>query len=283
MQKQYINGKWTDALNGNVWKVLNPATEKVVAVVPFGNEDDANWAIQAAQQAFPTWKQVNAFDRAKLLKALAVKIREKAAKNATITTQESGKPYVQALGEWTLSADMFEWFAEEAKRTYGTIIPASRNNKRMSVIYQPIGVVGIISAWNFPIWNLARAWGAALAAGCTIVAKASEYTPLTAMLLVEAIEEVGFPAGVVNLINGEPEGIGDALMDALAVRKIHFVGSTKVGKLLMDKASRTNTKLSLELGGNAPVLIFPDVDIAEIAPSVVAAKFRNCGQVCVSP
>ena len=281
--KQYINGKWADALNRNTWDVLNPATEEVVATVPFGNGDDARMAIEAAQKAFPAWSRTNPFQRAQMLKNVAARMREKAGEAARITTQESGKPLVEAKGEWLVAADLFEWFAEEAKRTYGTVIPTNRNNKRSSVIWQPVGVVGIITAWNFPVWNLARAWGAALAAGCTIVAKPSEYTPLTAMLLTEMISQEGIPPGVVNLLSGDAASIGDAFMDAPEVRKIHFVGSTRVGKILMDKASKTNTRLSLELGGNAPVLVFPDVDVAKTAASSVAAKFRNCGQVCISP
>ncbi len=283
MFKQFINAKWTDALNGGTWHVQNPATEETVATIPFGNGDDARLAIEAAVAAFPAWRATNAFQRANLLKKTADRIREKAAENARITTQESGKPIAEAKGEWMVAADLFEWFAEEAKRTYGTVIPANRNNKRMSVIWQPMGVVGIITAWNFPVWNLARAWGAALAAGCTIVAKPSEFTPLTAMLLTQILDSEGIPPGVVNLVSGDAASIGDAFLETKEVRKIHFVGSTRVGKILMDKASLTNTKLSLELGGNAPVLIFPGVEVEKVAASAVAAKFRNCGQVCVSP
>jgi acyl-CoA reductase-like NAD-dependent aldehyde dehydrogenase len=283
MQKQLINGEWLDAQNGGEWQVLNPATEEVVATVPFGGGEDARKAIEAARAAFPVWRNTNAFQRAALLKKTADRIREKAAENARITTQESGKPFAEAKGEWLVAADLFEWFAEEAKRTYGTVIPTNRNNKRSQVIWQPVGVVGIITAWNFPVWNLARAWGASLAAGCTIVAKPSEYTPLTAMLLAEILDNQGFPPGVVNLVNGDAAAIGDALMAATEVRKVHFVGSTRVGKILMDKASQTNTRLSLELGGNAPVLVFPDMEVEKIAASAVAAKFRNCGQVCISP
>ncbi len=282
--KQFINGAWVDAADGGAWQVLNPATEAVVAEVPFCHTGaDVQAAIGAAAAAFPGWRSTNAFQRAQLLKKVAEAMRKNASECARVTTEESGKPFIEAKGEWIVAADLFEWFAEEAKRSYGTVIPSSRNNKRMSVIWQPVGVVGVITAWNFPVWNLARAWGAALAAGCCIVAKPSEYTPLTAMLLVDIIAQQGFPAGVVNLVSGDAAAIGDALMDAPAVRKVHFVGSTRVGKILLDKASRTNTRLSLELGGNAPVLIFPGVDIEKVAAASVAAKFRNCGQVCVSP
>ncbi len=283
MFKQFINGKWADAQNHKTWPVLNPATEETVATIPFGGGDDARLAIESARAAFPIWKKIDPFRRGQMLKNVAARIRENAAEFAKITTQESGKPFVEAKGEWTVAADLFEWFAEEGKRTYGQVIPTSRNNKRSQVIFQPIGLVGIITAWNFPVWNLARAWGAALAAGCTIVAKPSEFTPLTAMLLAEIFEKENFPPGVVNLISGDASEIGEAFLDEKEVRKIHFVGSTRVGKILMDKASKTNTKLSLELGGNAPVLIFPEIDVEKVAASAVAAKFRNCGQVCISP
>jgi acyl-CoA reductase-like NAD-dependent aldehyde dehydrogenase len=281
--QQFINGKWVGALHHNSWDVLNPATEEIVATIPFGDGKDARLAIEAAEAAFPGWRNTNCFQRANKLKNVAARIREGASDFARITTRESGKPLVEATGEWMVAADLFEWFAEEAKRTYGTIIPANRNNKRSHVIWQPVGVVGIITAWNFPVWNLARAWGAALAAGCTIVAKPSEYTPLTAMLLTQLFEKEEFAPGVVNLLSGDATSIGDAFLDTPALRKIHFVGSTRVGKILMDKASETNTRLSLELGGNAPVLVFPDVDVQKVAASAVGAKFRNCGQVCISP
>ncbi|WP_405415737.1 NAD-dependent succinate-semialdehyde dehydrogenase [Maribacter sp. Asnod1-A12] len=279
----YINGTWKNAEDNSTFDVLNPATEEVIVKLPNAGSLETDLAIKAASQSFKVWKNTNAFDRAKLLKSVALKIREKAKEYAEITTKESGKPLLEATGEWMIAADLFEWFAEEAKRTYGTVIPASRNNKRMQVIYQPVGVVGIITAWNFPIWNLARPWGAALAAGCSIVAKPSEETPLTAILLAQIFEESALPKGVINLVFGNASEIGDSLMHAPEVKKMHFVGSTRVGKLLMDKASITNTKLSLELGGNAPVLVFPDVNIKEVAASSVTAKFRNCGQVCISP
>jgi len=261
----YINGIWKNAHDGTTYDVINPATEEIIFNTAYGNAKDAKEAIEAAADALPKWKKTNAFERAKYLKAIALLMREHASDFATITTQESGKPYTESNGEWLVSADIFEWFAEEAKRTYGMVIPASRNDKRMSIIWQPMGVVGMITAWNFPIWNLARPWAAALAAGCTIVAKPSEFTPISAVLLTQLIEKAGIPNGVVNLVNGDAPSIGDAMLLDKRVRKIHFVGSTRVGKLLMDKASVTNTKLSLELGGNAPIIVFDDVDVEKIA------------------
>jgi len=283
MQKNHINGNWLDAINEGIWAVVNPATEEVIASVPFGGTADVQLAIDAAAATFPAWKSTNAWQRAEVLKKVADLMRVRSKELAQITISEAGKPMPEAVGEWVVAAQFFEWYAEEAKRNYGRTIPASRNNKRMSVIAQPIGVVGIITAWNFPVWNLCRVWAAALAAGCTIVAKPSEYTPLTAMALMELLIEAGLPAGVANLVLGNASEIGEALLSRPEVRKIHFVGSTRVGKLLLEGASRTNTKLSLELGGNAPCLIFPDVNLEAVAQSAAIAKSRNCGQVCVSP
>ena len=281
--KNYINGAWTDAEDGATWSVKNPATEQTITVVPFGSATDAHTAIDAAAAAFPLWKTINPWQRADILKKTADLMRTRARELAAVTVSESGKPMAEAVGEWLVSAQFFEWFAEEGKRNYGRIVPANRNNKRMSVIAQPIGVVGIITAWNFPVWNVCRVWAAALAAGCSFVAKPSEYTPLTAMLLMQLLEESGLPKGVGNLVLGDAEGMGVAMLDRVEVRKMHFVGSTRVGKLLLDGASRTHTKLSLELGGNAPALIFGDIDVDKIAKSSAFAKTRNCGQVCVAP
>ena len=182
-----------------------------------------------------------------------------------------------------MAADLFEWFAEEGKRAYGRWVPSRVASKRQLVLRQPLGVVGLITAWNFPAYNVARAAAAALAAGCTVVIRPSEYTPLTAMEMVNLLVEGGMPPGAVNLINGDPESMGREMLDNPRCAKIQFTGSQRVGKLLMDGASKTVTRLSLELGGNAPVLIFPDADIAQLAVGAVAAKFRNAGQVCVSP
>ena len=283
MNKNYINGQWLDAENGNTWQVLNPATEEVIKIVPFGDATDAHTAIDAAAAAFPLWKAINAWNRGDILKKTADLMRSRATELAQITVAEAGKPLAEAVGEWVVAAQFFEWFAEEGKRAYGRTISTSRNNKRMSVIYQPMGVVGIITAWNFPVWNLARVWAASLAAGCTFVAKPSEYTPLTAMALMALLEEAGLPKGVANVVLGDAQAIGNALLERSEVRKMHFVGSTRVGKLLMNGASKTNTKLSLELGGNAPCVIFDDIDVKILAKSAAIAKTRNCGQVCVSP
>ena len=283
MQKQLINGEWAEACNGNSLEVTDPATEAVVATVPYGDGADCALAIGAAQAAFGGWSGMTPFRRADLLKRAADIMRGRIGELARVTVRESGKPYAEARGEWSVAADFFEWYAEEGKRAYGYTIPSSRGSKRMSVIYQPIGVVGIITAWNFPAYNPARALAAALGAGCTAVVKPSEYTPLTAMAMVGALQEAGLPPGVVNLVNGDPASVGAMMLEHPSLRKIHFTGSTRVGRILMDGASKTFTRLSLELGGNAPVLIFPDVEVEALARSAVGSKCRNAGQVCISP
>jgi succinate-semialdehyde dehydrogenase len=281
--RQLIGGKWQDASNGGTWDVLNPATEEVVRTVPFGVAEDCRLAIEAAATAFPAWSRATAYERANTLKRAAELMREHNQELARTTVLESGKPLVQAKGEWKVAADLFEWFAEEAKRAYGRWVPARDPAKRQLVIKQPVGVVGVITAWNFPAYNVARAGAAALAAGCTIVVRPSEFTPLTAMEMANILLEAGLGGGIVNLINGEPESMGQEMLRNPNCAKIHFTGSQRVGRILMDGASATITRLSLELGGNAPVLIFPDADLERVAASAVLAKFRNNGQVCISP
>ena len=283
MKKQYINGKYCDAVNGGVWNVINPATEEIITAVPFGDDQDCLLAIDAATHAFTTWKKISPWTRADILRKTADNIRKNISVFAEDMVMESGKPLAEAKGELTVAANLFEWYAEEAKRGYGKVIPSSRTDKRMQVIYQPMGVIGVITAWNFPAYNPARAWAAALAAGCTLVVKVSEFTPLTGMNLIAALIEAGLPAGVINLVHGDAAKIGAAMLNHSAVKKISFTGSTRVGKILMDGASKTNTKLALELGGNAPVIILDDVDIEHVAKTAVTTKFRNCGQVCISP
>src|SRR5580658_8748978 len=211
--QQLIGGVWRDASNGGTWDVLNPATEEVVRGVPFGNAEDCRLAIEAAASAFPAWSGKTAYERAAVLKKAAELIRERAADLAHTTVLECGKPLPQAKGEWGVAADLFEWFAEEAKRAYGRWVPPRSAAKRELVIRQPVGVVGLITAWNFPAYNVARSAAAALAAGCTIVIKPSEYTPMTAMEMVNILTESGIEPGAVNLINGDAESIGRELLE----------------------------------------------------------------------
>jgi succinate-semialdehyde dehydrogenase/glutarate-semialdehyde dehydrogenase len=281
--KQYINGSWVNALDMQQMPLIDPATEEVLTHISFGNEKDAFLAIDAADAAFKTWGKTTPYYRAEILKKAANYLRDNLDSIAHDMVLESGKPLLEARGEWTVAANLFEWYAEEGKRAYGKVIPTNRLDKRSSVIFQPMGVIGIITAWNFPAYNPARAWAAALAAGCTVVAKPSENTPLCAYHLMDALSHAGLPAGVLNLLIADAAPVGEAMLNDKRLKKISFTGSTRVGKVLMDGASRTHTKLSLELGGNAPVVIFDDVDVDEIAKAASIARFRNNGQVCVAP
>jgi len=281
---QLINGQWLGSVDGSTRDLVNPATEEVIDQVPYGGAADVQLAIDAAATAFDTWSRTNAYTRAKLLHRAADLLVERADAYATITTEEAGKPFAQSKAEWLSAPNYLRYAADEATRVGGRIIPSRIDGRRIDVTFKPLGVVGVITAWNFPIYNINRAVSSALAAGCTVVIRPSEYTPRSAMLYAEALHDAGIPAGVVNVVNGSAHPMGQAMLDDARVRKLGFTGSMRIGKLLMDGASRTVTRLSLEMGGNAPVLVFPDVtDLAAVAASGVTAKYRNCGQVCIAP
>lgn len=281
--RQFIGGEWRDASNGATWDLIDPATEQSLGLMPYGNGDDATAAIDAASAAFADWADTNPYKRARILMRAADVAAERRDECARITTEESGKPLTQASGEWTTFDSFLTFMSEEAKRVGGRIVPSSRAGRRTDVTYMPVGVVGVITAWNFPVYNPIRAAAAAMAAGCSVVVRPSEFTPRSAMLMAEILADAGLPPGVFNVINGEPGPMGQVMLDDPRVRKIQFTGSVRVGKLLMDGASRTMTRLSLELGGNAPVLVFPDADIESVAASGIVSKYRNGGQVCVAP
>lgn len=282
--KQLIGGEWVGAANGGTWDLVNPATEEVIETLPFGDAADLVAAVEAAHGAFREWSHLTAYQRSKVLLKAADIILENIDEFARITTEESGKPFAQSKGEWLGAPNQLRWAAGEAERLYGRWIPSRMPGRRIDVIYQPIGVIGVITAWNFPVYNQMRAISSALAVGNTVVSRPSEYTPRSAMLIGWALTEAGAPAGVINIVNGEPESMGQVMLEDKRVGKIQFTGSTRVGRLLMDGASKTITRLSLELGGNAPVLVFPDAgDIAEVARKAMATKVRNNGQVCISP
>ncbi|MCC6906220.1 MAG: NAD-dependent succinate-semialdehyde dehydrogenase [Anaerolineae bacterium] len=282
--RQLINGEWVDAADCGTWDLLNPATEESLGLMPYGGGADAYAAIAAAAAAFPAWRDRSAYERAAILLKAAEWIAARQDELAVLTTEEAGKPLREARLEWLAAINNLTWMAEECKRNYGRLIPARLPGRRIMVIHQPLGVVGVITAWNFPVYNNVRAWAAALAAGCTVVGKPSEYTPRSSMALAQALVESGLPAGVLNVVNGDAAAIGEAMLKDPRCRKISFTGSTRVGKLLMDGASETVTRLGLELGGNAPVIIFPDVkDLKDVAEKAVFYKYRNCGQVCISP
>jgi succinate-semialdehyde dehydrogenase/glutarate-semialdehyde dehydrogenase len=279
----YINGAWVDSASGKKLAVENPATEETLAEVSAGGREDCRRAVSAAGEAFKSWSKLTAYDRAKVLKKTADLMRERADNLARTMTMEQGKPLAEAKGEVLHSADTFEWFAEEGKRAYGQVIPQSNNAKRHLTIKHPVGVVGAIGPWNFPITLQARKIAPALAAGCTIVCKPASQTPLSLIGVFECLIDAGLPKGVANMVIGSASEISDEFMQNPAVRKISFTGSTAVGKQLMKQAADQMKRLSLELGGHAPFIVFPDADPEVVAKAAVVGKFRNNGQVCISP
>ncbi len=279
----YINGAWADALAGGRYDVVNPATEEPVAQMAVGTREDCARAIDAAHKALPAWMKLTAYDRAKVLKKTADLMRDRADAYARTLTMEQGKPLAEAKGEVLHSADTFEWFAEEGKRAYGQLIPNSAPGKRHLTLKHPVGVVGALGPWNFPMTLLVRKIAPALAAGCTIVCKPADQTPLSICNVFDCLHEAGLPPGVANFVVGPGEEIAGEFMTNPAVRKISFTGSTRVGKILMRQAADQVKRLSLELGGHAPFIVFPDADPEVVAKAAVLGKFRNNGQVCISP
>jgi succinate-semialdehyde dehydrogenase/glutarate-semialdehyde dehydrogenase len=281
--KMYIDGQWCEADNGQTYDVINPATEEVLQSVAYGGRAETRRAIEAAARAMRSWMKLTAYDRAKVLKRTADLMRQRADHIARTLTLEQGKPVAESKAEVLHSADTFEWFAEEGKRAYGQVVPPSDKSKRHLVIKHPVGVVGAIGPWNFPITLQVRKIAPALAAGCTIVCKPASQTPLCLIEVFECLIEAGVPAGVANLVIGPAGEICDEFLENPLVRKISFTGSTEVGKQIMRRAADQLKRLSLELGGHAPFIVFPDADPEVVAKAAVVGKFRNNGQVCISP
>lgn len=278
----FIGGKWLDAESGAVDDVVNPATGEVIARVARGGGADTEKAIEAAQAAFPIWASLDVDERAKILRRVADLIIEKADELATILTIEQGKPLAQAKGEVVGGAESVRWHAEELRRVYGETIPGP-NGHLFLVQKEPLGVVGAITPWNFPSSMITRKISPALAGGNSIVLKPSPETPLSATALMKIFQEAGIPDGTVNLVMGDAAAIGKTLTESNAVRKITFTGSTAVGKRLFEQSADTLKKVSLELGGHAPFIVFDDAPLDKVVADLVAAKFRNNGQVCTSP
>lgn len=279
----FINGEWIDGEQGDSVDVINPATEKPIIAVSYGTRGDARRALEAAYAALPGWKRATVYERSAKLKKLADLMRENVDDLAIPMTMEQGKPLAEARGETMASAATFEWFAEEAKRAYGRTIPASFSHKRLFTIRHPVGVCASVSPWNFPLLLQARKMAPALAVGCTTVSRPSSQTPLCLIRLFELIQEIDLPPGVANLVMGPPAEIMEEFMENRICRKISFTGSTEVGKELVRRSADQVKRLSLELGGHAPVIVFPDVDIESVAKASVIGKFRNNGQVCICP
>ncbi len=283
LKRMYIDGKWVDADKGGTLGVINPANEEVICEVAYGGRAETRKALEAADRALLGWMKLTAWDRAKILKKTADLMRDRLDAIATTLTKEQGKPLAESKAEILHSADTFEWFGEEGKRAYGQVIPHAVQGKRHITIKHPVGVCAAISPWNFPITLQSRKLAPALAAGCTIVCKPASQTPLSLVQVFECLIEAGLPAGVANLVIGSAQEFADEVLENPICRKISFTGSTEVGKQLMRGAADQMKRLSLELGGHAPFIVFPDADPEAGAKIAVTGKFRNNGQVCISP
>lgn len=277
----YINGQWLDADDGATIQVCNPATGVLVGTVPHMGAAAAQQAITAAQQAFECWKRRTADDRARVLRRWYELMLQHQDDLALIMTSEQGKPLAEAQGEIAYAASYIEWFAEEARRVYGEVIPSPWPDKRIITTREPVGVCAAITPWNFPAAMITRKVAPALAAGCTIIVKPAEQTPLSALAMAELAHRAGVPAGVFNVITGDAPAIGGALTASPVVRKLSFTGSTEVGRLLAAQCAPTLKKMSLELGGNAPFIVFDDADLDAAVQGAMASKYRNTGQTCV--
>lgn len=277
----FINGDWVEADDRSTRDIINPANGELLATVPNMGSAETKRAIETAQAAFVSWREKTAAERAGVLRRWYELMLEHKKDLATIMTLEQGKPLAESLGEISYGASFIEWFAEEAKRVYGDTIPSHQADKRILVIKQPVGVCAAITPWNFPNAMITRKAGAALAAGCTMVVKPAGNTPLSALALGELANRAGMPHGVLNIVTGSASAIGDELTANPIVRKLSFTGSTEVGRLLLAKCSDTVKKVSMELGGNAPFIVFDDADIDAAVEGAIQSKYRNTGQTCV--
>ncbi|MGF1766376.1 NADP-dependent succinate-semialdehyde dehydrogenase [Enterovibrio makurazakiensis] len=280
-QRAYIDGEWCDAISGLTFPVLNPATGNVLVNVPRMGREETEQAIRAAEKALSVWQRKTAKERSAVLRRWFDLMLEHQDDLAQILTAEQGKPIAEAKGEIAYAASYIEWFAEEGKRIYGDTIPGHQSDKRLTVIKQPVGVTAAITPWNFPAAMIARKVAPALAAGCSMVVKPAEQTPLSAFALAQLAEWAGVPAGVFNVVTGDPREIGAEICESPVVRKLSFTGSTATGVTLMSQSAPTVKKLSMELGGNAPFIVFDDADLDAAVEGAMLSKFRNAGQTCV--
>jgi len=280
-QQAYINGEWLDADNGQTIKVTNPATGEVIGTVPKMGTAETRRAIEAADKALPAWRALTAKERSTKLRRWFELMIENQDDLARLMTTEQGKPLAEAKGEIAYAASFIEWFAEEAKRVYGDTIPGHQPDKRLIVIKQPIGVTAAITPWNFPAAMITRKAGPALAAGCTMVLKPASQTPYSALALVELAHRAGIPAGVLSVVTGSAGEVGGELTGNSLVRKLSFTGSTEIGRQLMEECAKDIKKVSLELGGNAPFIVFDDADLDKAVEGAIISKYRNNGQTCV--
>ena len=279
----FINGEWRAARSGRTIPIVNPASGDTIGNLAFAEQADLDEALEAAAKGFAAWKKISAYERSKVMRKAANLLRERIETVAMFMTMEQGKTIAEAKAEIHNGADTIDWFAEEARRTYGRVIPARAEGVYQLVIKEPVGPVAAFTPWNFPINQIVRKLSAALAAGCSIIVKAPEETPASPAELIRAFVDAGVPAGTVNLVYGDPAAISSYLIPHPVIRKISFTGSTAVGKQLAAMAGLHMKRATMELGGHAPVIVFDDADIAVAAKTMAASKYRNAGQVCISP
>ena len=281
--KLFINGEWTTGSSGKSEPIVNPATGQVIARLAHAGPADLDEALHAADKGFKVWRKVSGFERSKLLRKAGEIIRSRADEIAALMTQEQGKPLAEAKMETMLAGDIMDWFAEESRRTYGRIVPARADGVMQLVVKEPVGPVAAFTPWNFPINQAVRKVSAALAAGCSVILKGPEETPASVAALVKAYADAGLPAGVLNLVFGVPSEISEYLIPSPIIRKITFTGSTPVGKKLAALAGQHMKRITMELGGHAPAIVFGDADVDTAVKQLAASKFRNAGQVCIAP
>ena len=280
---QFIDGKWQTSEKKETYDVINPANEEIIGKASKASPADVEKALKSAEKGFLVWKKTPPWQRAYIIRKIADLMRKKSDVLAKWLTLEVGKPLTEALGEVTGAADIFEWNSEETKRIYGQTVESRFENTRVHVYYQPVGVVAALVPWNFPIVLAARKISTALAAGCSVICKPDVITPGCVMEMMNIIKEAGVPPGVVNLLSGDPASISSQLISSDIIKKISITGSTRVGKLILKQAADKVQRVTMELSGHAPFIVFNDVDIKKVTDMAIAAKFRNNGQVCISP
>ena len=279
----FVDGAWTNAAAGRFLDVMNPSTGEPVGKVAHADRSDLDRALEAADKGFKVWRKVSAFDRSKVMRKAANLLRERVDIIAPLLTMEQGKPLPEAKGEVLAATDVIDWFAEEARRTYGRVIPSRTEGVYQLVVKEPVGPVAAFTPWNFPINQVVRKLSCALAAGCSIIVKAPEETPASPAELIRCFADAGVPAGVINLVYGVPSEISEYLIPHPIIRKMSFTGSTAIGKQLAAIAGLHMKRVTMELGGHAPAIVFDDADVDTASRLLATAKFRNAGQVCVSP
>ena len=280
---QFIDGKWQPSLSNETYEVLNPATEEVLGNASKASSKDIQKALVSAEKGLEIWRNIDPWKRSQILRKIADLIREKKDNLAKWMTLEVGKPLGEGIAESNAAADIFEWNSEETKRIYGQTVESRNKNTRIHVYYQPVGVVAALVPWNFPLILASRKISTALAAGCSVICKPDIITPGTVMELVDICREAGMPPGAVNLLSGDPPSITNELLESNIIKKVSITGSTRVGKLILKKAADKVQRVTMELSGHSPFIVFDDVDINKVADMAISAKFRNNGQVCISP